>query len=152
ASTLSIDFTATQQRVSGNCATGSAIRMVNADGSVNCEPIVSAGLAGTGGINFLPKFIGPNAVGGALIFANGYQSGLGTTNLFAKLNVDGGTNSDGGLFQTSVSGATGLTGVSQDTGSAVGFGLWGRALGINGVGVAGDGHGARGIGVWGDGH
>ncbi len=57
--TLSVDYAATQQRVSGTCDSGRAIDIVHQDGSVHCQTVIGSGLTGTGNVNFLTKFTGP---------------------------------------------------------------------------------------------
>jgi hypothetical protein len=149
---LSVDFTSAQRRVSQNCGIGSAIRSVNEDGSVACEPVVSTGLTGAGGINFLSKFTGPNAVGGSVVFDDGSQVGIGTTSPVAKLHVDAGNTPIAGWFLTNAPGGAAITALATDTGaSGVNVGVDGESYGVNAIGVAGEGLGSNGAGVRGDG-
>ena len=149
ATSLAVDFTSTQKRVSQNCGIGNAIRMVNQDGSVACEPVVAGGgLAGTGNANFLTKFVSPNTVAGSSVFDNGFQVAIGTTSPTATLHVNGGSQpqATGGLFVTTGPASTALFAQTVDT-SVYNYAIYGYSAGTLGYGVAAHG----GTGVWGDG-
>jgi hypothetical protein len=78
--TLSVDFGATQARLSSTCNSGSAIRAVDASGGVTCEPVV-AGLAGSGTPTVIPKFTGGTSLGNSRIIDDATNVVLGDSTL-----------------------------------------------------------------------
>jgi len=74
-----------------DCAAGSSIRAIAADGSVTCETddLGGGGIGGSGTINYLPKFTAGTTLGDSQIFDNGTNVGIGTATLTEKLTVAG---------------------------------------------------------------
>jgi len=141
---LGVDFGVAQRRITGSCGSGFAVRAVDEQGFVECAAVVNAGVTGTGGVNFLPKFIGSNAVGNSMVFDDGSTVGIGTISPLARLGVTGGSDRDGGFFQTAKRGGIALRGDSF--GDDFSAGLLGIGWGLNGMGVSGLGSvGIRGI-------
>lgn len=114
-----------QLRVAWACPAGTAIRFINADGGVTCEP--AGGLGGSGTTNTVAKFTG-SGVGDSQIVDTGSSVGVGTATPGAKLDVAGTVNSSSqyniaGARVISVPGTTNLfagvgAGQSNTTGSS----------------------------------
>jgi hypothetical protein len=143
-----LDSSAFQARVGGTCAAGSAIRVVNTDGTVVCETFPQApaawsltGNAGTtAGTDFLgttdaqPLVFKTNNVETARITANG-DLAVGHTSPTARVSalddagtaIDGSSTTGNGVVGAS-SAATGVLGSSS-----VGTGVGGTSSGGNGV-------------------
>lgn len=73
-----VDTTQIQRRVTGSCSSGNAIRVINADGSVTCEPVGGAGLAwlltGNAGTNPATNFLGTTDNVALEIRANNFRA------------------------------------------------------------------------------
>lgn len=77
-----------QLRVSGNCAAGNAIRVVNQDGTAVCEPVgAGGGIGGSGTTNQIAKFTSSMTIGSSGISEVGGNVGIGTLNPLDKLSV-----------------------------------------------------------------
>ncbi|MGB9561818.1 MAG: hypothetical protein ACPL6C_03290, partial [bacterium] len=87
--TLSVDTGYIQRRVTGSCASGSAISAINADGTVSCETD-DIGVTGSGTSNYLAKWTGGSSLGNSLIYDNGTNVGIGTTSPEYLLHIVGG--------------------------------------------------------------
>jgi len=78
-----------QLRITGSCASGNSIRVVNQDGTVTCEPAGTSGIGGSGTVNTVAKFTSATSAGNSQIFDNGSNVGVGTSTPAAKLDVAG---------------------------------------------------------------
>ena len=93
--TLDADTTFLQQRVSGICAAGSSIRVINANGTVTCEPDDvggGGGIGGSGTANKIAKFTGATDIGDSVITESAGNIGIGTASPGFKLEVSSGSS------------------------------------------------------------
>jgi hypothetical protein len=160
-----LDSSALQKRVSGACAAGTAVRVVNGDGSVSCQPVGPGngwsltGNAGTSpGANFLgtsdgqPLVVKTNGSEKLRVATNG-NVGIGTTGPAAKLEADTASTAEGtvgvlGRVTSPTPGgfSAGVRGINAGT-TGLGIGVWGSHAG-GGWGVYGTS--PLGIGIFGE--
>lgn len=131
--TVSADTAYLQRRVTNSCAAGQAIRGVNSDGTVACEPVSGGGgwgLNGNGGTNPAANFIGTTDANPLVLKTNNGERlrvlgngnvGIGTNNPAAKLRI---ANAQEGLrLQGPASGAANLAYASfhDSAGNRIGY-------------------------------
>ena len=143
--TISTDFSTIQRRVTGTCLAGNAIRIINADGTVTCEPTGAGGLTGTGAANKVAFWTSVSNLSNNTNFHwdntnTALGVGLAGVDTSYKITTSGGgikadsTTSPAGYFNSSTgygilsygTTAGGFFNDSNSTGYAyIGYGNWG---------------------------
>ena len=134
--TLSADPTVMQARVSGACGSGYAIREVNQDGSVTCEPVGGGGgnawlLTGNSGTVPGTNFVGTTD-SAALVFKVNNERALRLESTPGSPNVIGGHSANwaySGVYGASIGGGgtTGEANVVTDSYGTIGGGVGNQA-------------------------
>jgi hypothetical protein len=82
---------AAELNVSGNGTAGQVLTS-DGDGTFSWTTLTTGGLTGSGTTNYIPKFTGTTSLGNSLVYDNGTNVGIGTTNPATKLTLEGAKN------------------------------------------------------------
>jgi len=78
---FSADFNQTQRRVTGSCSAGSSIRVINSDGTVDCEIDDTggpgAGVDGSGTANYIPRWLDSDTLTNSIMYQSGSRIEMG---------------------------------------------------------------------------
>jgi hypothetical protein len=162
-----LDSPALQKRVTGTCAAGSAVRVVNDSGTVSCQAVGTGGggwsLAGNAGTSPGANFLGTTDAHALVVKTNGNEAlrvtssgnvGIGTASPLTRFEVDSQVRGILGVHTAATGIDPGVGGASASTDSdAVGVLGQVTAAGATGTGVLGKvtapgatGNGVQGIG------